>query len=144
MHSHHKKVQTDQTHFCYIIYLYIRINIINYVCQENAPRIGELYLWGMDALLEETTLSDCCSIPSEIGPRGNKTFFMLNSTEHENFFMLINLKLLTMPNSFFLNIAEHENFSAIVGIFIFIGRENFMLSWVEHEKSFITSGPGLK
>ena len=29
-----------------------------------------------------------------------------------NFFMLINLKLLTMTNSFLLNIAEHENFSA--------------------------------
>ena len=28
------------------------------------------------------------------------------------FFMLINLKLLTMSNSFLLNIAEHENFSA--------------------------------
>ena len=28
------------------------------------------------------------------------------------FFMLINLKLLTMPNSFLLNITEHENFSA--------------------------------
>ena len=28
------------------------------------------------------------------------------------FFMLMNLKLLTMPNSFLLNIAEHENISA--------------------------------
>ena len=28
------------------------------------------------------------------------------------FFMLINLKLLTIVNSFLLNIAEHENFSA--------------------------------
>ena len=65
-----------------------------------------------------------------------------------NFFLLINLKLLTIANSFLLNIAEHENFSAnmkmpaIVGIFIFISRENFMLSWVEHVKCFITSGPG--
>ena len=53
------------------------------------------------------------------------------------FVMQINLKLLTIANSFLLNIAEHE----IVGIFIFIRRENFMLSCVEHEKSFITSGP---
>ena len=37
--------------------------------------------------------------------------FMFNSDEHE-MFMLINLKFLTMPNSFLLNIAEHENFSA--------------------------------
>ena len=63
-------------------------------------------------------------------------------------FKLINLKLLTMPNTFLLNIAEYENFSTyiyemqtIIGIFII--RENFMLSWVEHEKSFTTSGPCL-
>ena len=87
-------------------------------------------------------------IRSVFWPQGYKTFFMLNSAEHE-MFMLINLKLLTMPNSFLLNIAEHENFSllinmkmpTIVGIFIFISWENFMLSWVEHEKSFITLGP---
>ena len=74
-------------------------------------------------------------IRSVFWPQGYKTFFMLNSAEHE-MFMLINLKLLTMPNSFLLNIAEHENFSllinmkmpTIVGIFIFISRENFMLS----------------
>ena len=64
------------------------------------------------------------------------------------FFLVINLKLLTIANSFWLNVAEHEIFSAnkyenanycwhIVGIFIFISRENIMLSWVEHEKSFI-------
>ena len=67
-------------------------------------------------------------------PRGYKTFFMLNSAEHE-ICMLINLKLLTIANSFLLNIAEHENFSAndmkmptIVGIFLFITRGKFMLS----------------
>ena len=72
---------------------------------------------------------------------------MFNSAEHD-FFLLINLKLLTIANSFLLNVAEHENFSAnkykmptIVGLFIFNSRENFMLSLVEHEKSFITSGP---
>ena len=49
------------------------------------------------------------------------------------FVMLLNLKLLTIANSFLLNIAEHENFSdnmkmlPFVGIFIFISRENFML-----------------
>ena len=36
---------------------------------------------------------------------------MLNSAEHK-IFMLINLKLLTIANSFLLNIAEHEIFSA--------------------------------
>ena len=47
------------------------------------------------------------------------------------FFMLINLKLLTMPNYFLLNIAEHENFSANKyenANCSFISRENFMLS----------------
>ena len=36
---------------------------------------------------------------------------MLNSAEMK-FVLLINLKLLTILNSFLLNIAEHENFSA--------------------------------
>ena len=64
------------------------------------------------------------------------------------FALLINLRLLTIANSFLLNIAEHENFSCnkyenanYIGIFIFITRENFMPSRVKHEKSFITSGP---
>ena len=59
------------------------------------------------------------------------------------FIMLINLKLLTIANSFFLCIAEHENFSANKyknDIFMFISRENFMLSWLEHEKSFYYLG----
>ena len=43
--------------------------------------------------------------------RGYKTFFMLNSAEHE-ICLLINIKLLTIANSFLRNIAEHENFSA--------------------------------
>ena len=46
------------------------------------------------------------------------------------FFMLINLNLLTIANSFLLNIAKHEislllNMNIIVGIFIFVSRENF-------------------
>ena len=51
------------------------------------------------------------------------------------FVLLINLKLLTIANSFLLNIAEHENsllinmkMPTIVGIFIFISRKIFMLS----------------
>ena len=68
------------------------------------------------------------AVSGKPGPEVIKTFSC--STQLSiNIFMLINLILLTMPNSFF------------VGIFIFISRENFMLSWVEHEKSFITLGP---
>ena len=51
------------------------------------------------------------------------------------FFMLINLRSLTIANVCLLNLAEHENvllinmkLPTIVGIFIFISRENFMLS----------------
>ena len=40
-----------------------------------------------------------------IRPQGYKTFFM-------KFVLLINLKLLTIANSFLLNLSEHENFSA--------------------------------
>ena len=43
--------------------------------------------------------------------RGYKTFFMLNLAEHD-ICHLINLKLLTISNSFLLNIAQHEIFSA--------------------------------
>ena len=54
------------------------------------------------------------SLKSKIRPQGYKTFFMLNSAEHEIFRadVLINLKLLSIANSFLLNLAERENFSA--------------------------------
>ena len=47
----------------------------------------------------------------KIQDRGYKTFLMLNSIEPE-IWPLMNLKLLTIANSFLLNIAENENFSA--------------------------------
>ena len=47
----------------------------------------------------------------ELRPQGYKTFFMLNSLSM-NFVLLINLKLLTIANSFLLNIAEHDIFFA--------------------------------
>ena len=63
-------------------------------------------------------------------PRGYKTFFMLNSAEHE--FCPANkknLKLLKIANSFLLNIAEHDIFSTNeYENAIFISRENFLLS----------------
>ena len=76
------------------------------------------------------------------------------------FALLMNLKLLTIANSFLLNIAEDENCSAIkyenannisllinmkmptiVDIFISISRENFMLGLVEKEKKFYNLRP---
>ena len=69
------------------------------------------------------------------GPKVIK-LFSCSTQLSVKFILLINLKLLIIPNTFLLNIAEQENFS--------ISREIFMLSWVEHEKSFITSGPDKK
>ena len=43
--------------------------------------------------------------------RGYKTFFMLNSVEHE-FYPANKSQILKLANSFLLNIAEHENFPA--------------------------------
>ena len=54
--------------------------------------------------------------------------FSCSSPQSMKFSMLINIKLLTIANSFLLNIAKLEKFSA----------KNFMLREVEHEKSFIT------
>ena len=82
-------------------------------------------------------------------PQGYK-LFSCSTQLSMKFFMLINLKLLIIANSFLLNIAEHKisllinmKMPTIVGIFIFFSRENFMLSWDEHDKCFITSGPGV-
>ena len=57
-------------------------------------------------------------------PRGYKTF-SCSTQMSMNFFMLIDLKILNIANSFLLNIhvAEHEIFPANN-----ISRENFMLS----------------
>ena len=41
-----------------------------------------------------------------------KLFFSCSAQVSMKFVLLINLKLLTIANSFLLNIAEHENFSA--------------------------------
>ena len=79
-----------------------------------------------------------------IRPRGYKTFFMLNSAEHEicpnnKSQITNNCTLLSMKISLLINMKM----PTIVGIFIFISRETFMLSWVEHEKFFVTLGPGV-
>ena len=65
------------------------------------------------------------------------------------FVLLINLKLLTIANSFLLNIAEHVNFSAneyenanLAFSYLLIGKIS-CLSELSMKKSFITSGPDL-
>ena len=55
----------------------------------------------------------CCRIWHLIWPRGYKTFFMLNSAEHE--ICPANKSQITDNCKFFLakhTVAEHENFSA--------------------------------
>ena len=85
----------------------------------------------------------------EARPQGYKTFFMLNSFEHEtlNAHKYTNIKKFIFLGSdklrmlFFLLI--NVKMPTIVGILTFMSRKNLMLSWAGHEKSFITSGPGL-
>ena len=72
-----------------------------------------------------------------VWPQDYKTFFMLNSAEHE--FCPAYKSQITNNCKFFL--AKHSwawtfllinmKMPTIVGIFIFISREIFMLSWVE-------------
>ena len=59
-------------------------------------------------------------------------------------FVLINLKLLIIANSFLLNVAEHDNFSlinmkmpTIVGISIFVSREISCSAELSMKKVFI-------
>ena len=63
-----------------------------------------------------------------VWPRGYKTFFMLNSAEHENFSAnkYENANNSCMKISLLINMKM----PTIVGIFLFISREIFMLSYV--------------
>ena len=83
-------------------------------------------------------------------PRGYKTFFMLNSTEHEISTAQKKLKYRQIKKFLALSFSDvifimliNVKMPIIVGILTFMSRTNFVLSWVEHEKSFITSGPVL-
>ena len=80
---------------------------------------------------------------------GYKTFFMLNSAEHD----ILNARKYRNIKKFSIFQAQisleciflliNVKMPIIVGILTFMSRRKFMLSWVEHEKSFITSGPDL-
>ena len=52
------------------------------------------------------------SLGEHARPRGYKTFFMLNSAEHEIYPANKSQITKKIANSFLLNITEHENFSA--------------------------------
>ena len=96
-------------------------------------------------------ISLACCICLYVG-RGYKTFFVLNSAEHE----LCPVDKSQITNNWKFCFSKHSwawNFPCyllintkmptLVDIFIFINRENFILSWVEHENSFKTSRPVL-
>ena len=85
------------------------------------------------------------------GPRGYKTFFMLNSTEHEISTAHKKLKYQQTKKFIALSLAYvvfimliNVKMPTIVGILTLMSRIHFVLSGFEHEKSFITSGPGSK
>ena len=71
-------------------------------------------------------------------PRGYKTFFMLNSAEHE--ICPVNKSQITNNCKFFLSMTFslliNMKMPTIVGIFIFICAENFMLSWGAWKKFY--------
>ena len=81
-------------------------------------------------------------------PQGYKTFFMLNSIEHEilNAHKYKNINKIRLflgsdkPRMLFFPLINVK-MPTIVGILTLMSKKNFMLSWVEHEKRFITSGP---
>ena len=86
----------------------------------------------------------CCI---QIWPRGYKTFFILNSVEHEilNAYKYENMKQFIIFQAqislecYFL-LLINVKMPTIVGIVTFMSRK--ISCSVEHEKSFITSGPG--
>ena len=89
----------------------------------------------------------CECVRSAIRPRGYKTFFMLNSAEHEIYFAYILKYWQFFKTSFMLNSAEHAQlFWAWKKLFnccyfyFFLTKGNFMLSWVELEKKFYNLG----
>ena len=74
------------------------------------------------------------NINNEIRPRGYKTFFMLNSAEHELFSAN---KYENANNSWHFHIYLQRNFYAQLclarkNLQMSISMKNFMLSWVEH------------
>ena len=85
------------------------------------------------------------------GPQGFKTFFMLNSAEHEVFSAnkYENAKnslafLYLLAEKFSCSVMFSKKEFAIISNLGFISRTKFMLSWVEHEKNFMTLGPDSK
>ena len=93
----------------------------------------------------QQTMIDCMDLS---GPDVIKLVSCLTQLSMK-FVLIVNLKLLTIANTFLLNIVEHENFSAnkyenanYCYINFIISREKFIRSRIEHEKSFITLGPG--
>ena len=67
------------------------------------------------------------NVLTQTWPRGYKTISCLTQLSMK-IFLLINLRLLTIANSFLLNIAEHDNFSVDKYENIFSSRKNSMLS----------------
>ena len=68
----------------------------------------------LEGYVQFKSVKTCCS---QSRPRGDKTFFILNSIEHD-FFLLINVKMPT-----------------IVGISTFMSRKNSILGLSESEES---------
>ena len=100
------------------MYVHIKVD------HRNLPVITDLKITRISKLrsLISEYLLNMASCKKQTGPRGYKTFFMLNSAEHE--ICPANKSQITNNYIFFLAKCS----LATVGIFIFISREIFMLS----------------
>ena len=88
------------------------------------------------------------TVSTQTRPRGHKTFFMLNSTEHEistrknkNTNKRRSFLLLSLSDVVFMMLLNVK-MPTIFDILTFMSWISFLCSRVEHGKSFINSGPG--
>ena len=99
------------------------------------------FWWGPGRRLNKSILGEVLVFDLA---RGYKTFFMLNSAEHEFFFLLKLAFSYLLAEKFSSSVMFSKKEFGIISNLRFISMKKFMLSWVRHEKKvFITSRPGL-
>ena len=116
----------------------------------NGSLSGQQRPWSESVTLADLGICPCMpkrhtfALCGTVRLRRYKTFFMLNSAEHEIFSVnkYENANLLAEKFSCSATFSDKE--LAIVRNLRLINRTSFMLSWVEHENGFITSRPGCK
>ena len=86
-----------------------------FLCEQRRPKTTSSFVQAHQGLHYQLTISadtlNTLLNGERPGPKVIK-LFSCSTQLSMKFSLLINLKLLTIANSFLLNIAEHENFSA--------------------------------